>query len=155
MLKMNAVAEVLVLDPHWWYFLARLVEVLGHCSARPGWDVGGTLVIWRSMIKSTHESCCFGCRYKNRVAVHIILWQAWVTDAQRCCRDRLAGGRERNTEAEWLASPLWCFRLTYFVMAGYIFKNPLRVDSCNDPKHFICHIWTALWQLRVKREKNK
>lgn len=45
MLKMNAVAEVLVLDPHRWYFLARLVKVLGHCSARPGWDVGGTLVI--------------------------------------------------------------------------------------------------------------
>lgn len=39
---------------------------------------------------------------KNRVTIQIILWQEWVTDAQRCCRDRLAGGRKTLRQNDWL-----------------------------------------------------
>lgn len=40
----------------------------------------------------------------------------------------------------WLTCDVWLHLQTRFC-----------VDSCNDPKHFICHIWAALWQLLVKR----
>lgn len=59
---------------------------------------------------------------------------------------------------DWQAGEKHCSRMIGFfslmflsdllVMAGYIFKTRPSVDSCNDPKHFICHFW----QLPVKRK---
>ena len=36
------------------------------------------------------------------VAIHISLWRGWVIDAQRCCHDRLAGGRKTLRQNDWL-----------------------------------------------------
>lgn len=68
---------------------------------------------------------------------HIMLWQEWVIDAERCCRDRVAGGRGTLKWNDWLL--LWCFCLTY-LWRLVTSSQPLCDDSCNDLKHFIRHI---------------
>ena len=84
-----------------------------------------------------------------KIELQIILWQQWVIDAQRSCHDRLAGGRKTLRQNDWFLLFDVSAWLTCDVWLHL--QNPFCVDSCNDPKHFICHIWAALWQLLVKR----
>lgn len=56
-----------------------------------------------------------------------------------------AGRQEKNTEAEWLASPLSCFCLTcwWWLVTS---SNRSALTVVMTPKHFICHIWAAFWK---------
>lgn len=60
--------------------------------------------VWKLIIKDTHTHThqVFSVVGKNRVTIHTTFYRGWVIDAQRCCRDRLAGARKTLRQNDWL-----------------------------------------------------